>query len=79
MTERKTYVCDYCGAEYNNPAICSKCESDHAKASKIVKSRYNKFARTPNRIVVELEDGRFVDYERYGEPYLPPEESESDD
>ena len=78
MTERKTYVCDYCGAEYNNPTACSECESDHAKASKIVKSTYAKFASTPNRIVVELEDGRLVDYERYGVPYLPPQEPESD-
>lgn len=78
MTERKIYVCDCCRAEYDNPAACSKCESDHVKASKIVKSRYNKFACAPNRIVVELEDGHLAEYERYTTPYLPPEEPESD-
>ena len=62
MIEKKIYVCERCGGEYNSPEVCSMCESRHSKISKIVTYEYPCQGSIPNGLEVELDDGAQVKY-----------------
>ena len=77
MIEKKVYICEGCGREYNSPEACSKCETVHVKVSKIVTSRYLVYADIPHTIEVELQNGGRAKYTFRDGSYQSPYEVES--
>lgn len=68
MKKVEHYVCDYCKTEYSEKLACERCEKNHKTAKKIVKCNYLSFGQNitgyPNRIQVEMSDGKIIEYNR---------------
>ena len=69
MTEKTTYICDICNAEYNEKDDAKACELTHKNTCIIVKKTYRRCAVYPVEIVVQMENGdraRYVCAEERG-------------
>lgn len=68
MKEVKHYICEICGAEYNDESKAQVCEKGHKKPVEIVKAGYvsidNNKTGYPIRITVKMSDGSEHTYKR---------------
>lgn len=71
MTEKKVYVCGYCGEQYDDVGQCQRCEKFHVAVSRIVKPRYYPIGNSeesvlagkyPYELTIRMEDGTEVKY-----------------
>jgi len=62
MRKVEHYICEICGTEYKEKAMCEKCEKTHKKGLTIAKARYISVTMDgtglPISIEVEYKDGR---------------------
>lgn len=58
------YVCEYCGTVYSLKEDCEKCERFHIKPSMITVVKHEINSPFPCSMVVEMENGVSVIYER---------------
>lgn len=68
MKKINLYVCDVCGANYNEKSKCERCEKGHVKPKEIIGTRYlslevNKKGY-PISIDVKMDNGDVVKYKR---------------
>lgn len=66
MKKVEHYICEICGTEYADKEKAVNCEKGHHKPKNIKAERYQPITndRTgyPDRIAVEMDDGKVVTY-----------------
>lgn len=68
MIEKKLFVCEYCGSQYEDEETCRLCESFHKPLKKIVSYAYNPYDIDhngyPKCVMCKMSDGTRVWYHR---------------
>ena len=65
MKKVEHYICDFCGAEYDNKTDCLLCENKHKMPLSIESKRYNAFGQKyPSVLYVKMDDGEIIEYKR---------------
>lgn len=66
MKALQLYMCEYCGTQYKDKKECEKCESNHKSAVKIKNMKFHADKKTnyPDRLEVEMSDGKIYWYHR---------------
>lgn len=63
MKKVEHYICDFCGAEYDNKTDCLLCENKHKMPLSIESKRYNAFGQKyPSVLYVKMDDGETIAY-----------------
>ena len=72
MKVETNYVCEICGAVYNDKSNCEACERGHFANLKIIPCKqYNPYEKWPQYITIQRgETGEYATYEiRYSQVY----------
>ena len=72
MKAETKYVCEICGAVYNDKSNCEACERGHFANLKIIPCKqYNPYEKWPQYITIQRgETGEYATYEiRYSQVY----------
>ena len=68
MKEKKLYICEICGVEYNEKTKAERCEAGHIKPKKIVDAKYYGYGADssgfPCKVIIELENGEKISFKR---------------
>lgn len=70
MREQKVFICEFCGAQYENEQEALDCEKYHRKPKKIKQSYYNEKNTSdgyPNFIRITFDDELSILYKKYRE------------
>lgn len=70
MKKVEHYICDFCGAEYDNKTECQECEKRHKTPVSIEgqqygKPRLNDWLGYPSILRVKMDDGEIIEYKRH--------------
>ena len=70
MKKVEHYICDFCGAEYDNKTKCQECEKRHKNPVSIEgqqygKPRLNDWLGYPSILRVKMDDGEIIEYKRH--------------
>ncbi|MCM1059815.1 MAG: hypothetical protein NC452_05935 [Eubacterium sp.] len=70
MKELKQFQCEICNTVYKSKDLCESCERFHCKPKQITKANFNAgqngSLKYPQRILIEMEDGKTATYEYKG-------------
>ncbi len=68
MRKVEHYICEVCGTEYKDKAVCEKCEKSHKKAEGICGARYISIEQNasvyPVSVDIEFDNGEVKTYKR---------------
>ena len=68
MKKKELYVCEVCNTSYASKHDAQKCEENHVGIKSIVSCKYLPFnsdhTGCPQKITVETNDGRKIEYHR---------------
>lgn len=70
MKKVEHYICDFCGAEYDNKTECQECEKRHKTPVSIEGQRYsrpilNDWIGYPSILLIKMDDGEIIEYKRH--------------
>ena len=69
MKTAEIYICEICGAEFNDKDACLDCENGHSQPESIYELHYENSYKYPTNIDIKFPNDRVITY-RYIGPYI---------